>query len=300
VSSLIAVFLLLALCGPASAATRAEVSAVSKPGDAACLKCHSAGPQVAALAKTRHGVAADEHTPLCTDCHGPSQDHMSSMASSKPDRLFGPRSTTPAAERNAACLRCHQGGKRIHWTGGAHESRDVACTSCHQVHAEHDKVRDRATQSEVCFTCHKEQRAMVMRTSHHPIQEGKVVCADCHNPHGSISPKQLVRDNVNETCYQCHMEKRGPFVRTHQPVQEDCSICHNPHGSINANLLKARTPWLCQECHEPTSHRGAPGSLTTLTGSHANTLARGCLNCHANIHGTNNPSNLATERSLRR
>jgi len=140
---------------------------------------------------------------------------------------------------------------------------------------------------------------MGLRPSHHPIREGKVVCSDCHNPHGTLTPKMLVRAGVNDTCYQCHMEKRGPFVRTHQPVQERCTICHNPHGSVNMNLLKLRPPWLCQQCHEPTSHRGAPGSFTT-TGSHTNTFARGCVNCHTNIHGTNNPSDLGTERSLRR
>jgi predicted CXXCH cytochrome family protein len=95
------------------------------------------------------------------------------------------------------------------------------------------------------------------------------------------------------------MEKRGPYIRTHQPVQEDCSICHNPHGTTNPNLLKARSPFLCQECHEPTSHRGTIGSLTG-TSTAANTLARGCLNCHTNIHGTNNPTDLNNERTFRR
>ena len=112
----------------------------------------------------------------------------------------------------------------------------------------------------------------------------------------------LVRDNVNDTCYQCHTEKRGPFVRTHQPVQEDCSICHNPHGTTNDNLLKQRSPFLCQQCHEPTSHRGSLASTTGSAGGStgANLLARGCLNCHTNIHGTNNPANISNERTLRR
>jgi DmsE family decaheme c-type cytochrome len=109
----------------------------------------------------------------------------------------------------------------------------------------------------------------------------------------------MVRDTVNDTCYSCHMEKRGPFVRTHQPVQEDCAICHNPHGTTAPNLLKARQPFLCQQCHEPTSHRGNVGTLNgTSTG--ANTLARGCLNCHTNIHGSNNPANISNERTFRR
>ena len=101
----------------------------------------------------------------------------------------------------------------------------------------------------------------------------------------------MVRDNVNDTCYTCHMEKRGPFVRNHQPVQEDCSICHNPHGTTTPNLLKARPPFLCQSCHEPTGHRPSPGAFGSAgfsTGT-ANLLARGCVNCHTNIHGTNNP-----------
>jgi DmsE family decaheme c-type cytochrome len=95
------------------------------------------------------------------------------------------------------------------------------------------------------------------------------------------------------------MEKRGPFVRTHQPVQENCATCHNPHGTTNPNLLKQRSPFLCQQCHEASSHQGTPASLTgTSTG--ANTAARGCLNCHTNIHGSNNPANIGNQRTFRR
>ena len=32
----------------------------------------------------------------------------------------------------------------------------------------------------------------------------------------------------------------------------------------------------------------------------ANLLARGCLNCHTNIHGTNNPASISNERTFRR
>jgi DmsE family decaheme c-type cytochrome len=173
------------------------------------------------------------------------------------------------------------------------------------VHTGHDKVRDKTTQPDVCFTCHKQQRAEIRRPSRHPTLEGKVVCSDCHNPHGAAGEKMLVRDSVNDTCYSCHMEKRGPFVRTHQPVQENCAICHNPHGSVNDNLLRTRAPFLCQSCHEPTSHRGNVAGVTGgASGSNASgigiTLARACLNCHTNIHGTNNPRDVSNERTFRR
>jgi DmsE family decaheme c-type cytochrome len=287
-------------------AQTAEVKDKVLRGDAKCTLCHNEGgpSPVLAIGKTKHGTVADARTPTCTSCHGEAESHRNNPGQAKPERLFGKSSTTPVESRNQACLACHQGGKRTHWQGGVHAGREVGCTSCHQVHTGHDKVRDKVTQPEVCFTCHKEQRAQINRPSRHPIREGKVACSDCHNPHGTAGPKLLVRDNVNDTCYTCHMEKRGPFVRTHQPVQEDCTICHNPHGSTVDNLLKTRPGLLCQQCHEPTGHRGAipgfnPGN-DNASRSVGLTLGRACLNCHTNIHGTNNPANLPNERTFRR
>jgi DmsE family decaheme c-type cytochrome len=274
--------------------------------DAKCTRCHDETEEypVLSIGKTKHGTRADQRTPTCTSCHGESETHANKPEGvterPAPERGFSKKSTTPAEARNQACLTCHQGGTRIHWQMSLHASRDTTCTSCHQVHTAHDKVRDKQTQTEVCFTCHKEQRAQINKPSRHPIKEGKVVCSDCHNPHGSAGPKNMVRDNVNDTCYTCHMEKRGPFVRTHQPVQEDCSICHNPHGTTTPNLLKQRSPFLCQQCHEASSHQGNIASLTPTGSTSNNTLARGCLNCHTNIHGSNNPANTSNNRTFRR
>ena len=278
-------------------------------GDAKCTRCHDETEEypVLSIGKTKHGTVADKRTPTCTSCHGGSDTHINKPEGvkerPKTERSFGKKSTVSADVQNQTCLTCHQGGKRIHWSGSTHANRDTTCTACHQVHTQHDKVRDKLTQSEVCFTCHKDKRAEINRTSRHPIAEGKVACSDCHNPHGSAGRANMVRDNVNDTCYTCHMEKRGPFVRNHQPVQEDCTICHNPHGTTTPNLLKARAPFLCQQCHEPAGHIGAPGVFAAAgPGSRANAtlVARGCLNCHTSIHGTNNPVDGAGQRVFRR
>jgi DmsE family decaheme c-type cytochrome len=274
-------------------------------GDADCTRCHDETEEypVLAIGKTPHGTRADARTPTCTSCHGTSETHANKPSDAKerpkPDRMFRRGSPTTADSQNAACLSCHEGGKRMHWSLSLHASRDTTCASCHKVHNQHDRVRDKATQSEVCFTCHKEQRAQINRPYRHPIPEGKVVCSDCHNPHGSVGPKNMVRDSVNDTCYTCHMEKRGPFVRTHQPVQEDCSICHNPHGTTLPNLLKVRVPFLCQSCHEPTGHRDNLARLGFGSTS-ANFEARGCVNCHTQIHGSNNPQDVTNTRGFRR
>jgi DmsE family decaheme c-type cytochrome len=272
-------------------------------GDARCTRCHDESEKypVLSIGKTKHGTVADSRTPTCTSCHGESEAHISNPEkNSFPERSFGKNSTNSAYEKSQACLTCHQGGKRIHWAGSSHANQDTPCTACHQVHTANDRVRDKLTQSEVCFTCHKEQRNQINRPSRHPIREGKIACSDCHNPHGSAGPGMMVRDNVNDTCYTCHMEKRGPFVRNHQPVQENCSICHNPHGTTAPNLLKSRSPFLCQECHEPSTHQGSIGSFTPRDGRDNNTLARGCLNCHTQIHGSNSPLNERNERLFQR
>ena len=273
-----------------------------------CTKCHDELEKypVLSIFKTKHAVMADKRTPFadeaCITCHGKSEEHWKDKPVKEEDRLppdidFRSKSPTPVAVKNNVCLGCHQGGKRIHWDRSAHSGAELACSTCHQVHTDHDKVRDKLTQTEVCFTCHKDKRAKMRRPSRHPILEGKVACSDCHNPHGSAGPKLLVRDNVNDTCYQCHMEKRGPFLRTHEPVQENCTLCHDPHGSTNPNLLAIRPPFLCQSCHQPSSHHSTiPESTVTTAGSpslaNAVIMARGCLNCHTNIHGSNNASDV--------
>jgi DmsE family decaheme c-type cytochrome len=277
--------------------SQAETGGLVLNGDEKCTACHdeSDSPQLLAIGKTRHGVKADERTPSCTSCHGESVDHLTQKGGPKPDRTFGKNSTTSMVERNEVCLSCHQKDPKRHlWAGSTHETRGVACTACHQLHTAHDKVRDKRTQPEVCFTCHKEQRALVNKQSHHPVLEGKVSCSDCHNVHGSAGPKLLKGDSVVETCYACHMEKRGPFVHNHQPVNDDCSNCHMPHGTSADNLLKARPPLVCYQCHSGHGNPGVAGIAPQVTtGPKANTFieqGRGCLNCHTEIHGSNNPN----------
>jgi DmsE family decaheme c-type cytochrome len=277
-------------------------------GDAQCTRCHDETEEypVLAIAKTKHGTRADGRTPTCTSCHGESNLHVNRPPDAKerpkPDVMFSKDSKTPMEQRSASCLNCHQGGNRISWQSSTHGTRDVACSSCHQVHTPHDKVRDKVTQTDTCFNCHKEQRVQMNRPVHHPVLEGKMSCSSCHNVHGD-NPKQLVRASVTETCFTCHMEKRGPFVHNHPPVQEDCAICHQPHGTTISNLLKARPPFLCQECHSVDSHPAQAGQLPTgrtAASTQLGSVARGCLNCHTNIHGGNSTQNSATAGRFRR
>jgi len=282
--------------------------------DAVCTKCHDENETkpILSIYATKHGVRGDPRTPTCQSCHGESEAHVKNAEGKAtrpaPDVLFGAKSSSyssfarsPSATQNTTCMKCHSnaGGKRNFWAGSQHESHDIPCAACHEVHAKQDKVLVKATQPPVCFACHKDQRSQSNQYSHHPINEGKVACSDCHNPHGSAGPKLLKKNTVNETCFLCHAEKRGPFLWEHQPVSENCTNCHTPHGSNITPLLKSRPPFLCQECHNGPHNSKTPAGANV--GGYQNGLpsnqnpstqatARGCMNCHVMVHGSNHPA----------
>lgn len=288
---------------------------VDAPASAACVKCHDA-EDLPDSKRHAHSMSTDARTPTCVTCHGASPTHVNKPSDAKerpsPDRVFRKNTKSATSELNTTCLGCHQkDSKRALWGGSQHETADLACSSCHKNHTNQDKVLTRVTQTEVCVSCHKEQRTQLARPSHHPIPEGKMGCSDCHNAHGSAGPKLAKRDSTNDTCYTCHAEKRGPFVHSHEPVTQDCASCHNPHGSTVASMLKARPPMLCQQCHTPHvaggvgAVGGQPGVLPpTVAGQLSSAITgnvngknvvniwqgRSCTNCHTQVHGSNNPS----------
>ena len=280
---------------PAAAAPATPAPAFAGGGEQTCLKCHSTDAKVVPILQTPHAVKGDPHAPFgqdgCESCHGPSAAHVATRAN-EPAIVFKGPAISSVDAMNKACLSCHDNGLRMNWPGSQHQTSDTACVSCHTIHVKKDPVLKKETQPEKCFTCHSQQRAESFELSHHPIREGKVVCSDCHNPHGSPGPKLLKEFTVNDTCYTCHADKRGPFLWEHEPVRDDCTICHSPHGSTQTRLLKERAPFLCTNCHNEGGHQAALFSGSVTPGIGAQTLnvrmmGRGCVNCHSQIHGSN-------------
>jgi len=274
----------------------APLASIAQSNVKTCLTCHGSDPRVTAILQSPMAVMGDPRTPFaqggCQTCHGESTDHVH-MKAAYPQIVFSGPHASPVSVRNGVCLTCHENGLRMNWRGSPHQLNDIACTNCHTVHSAHDPVLVKITQPAKCFTCHAEQRADSFKFSHHPIREGKVVCSDCHNPHGSPGPHMLKEFTVNEVCYTCHMEKRGPLLWEHEPVRENCLNCHTPHGSTQARLLIERPPYLCQECHAENTHQSIPLGGQNLPGQIAaniRLMARGCVNCHSNIHGSNSPN----------
>lgn len=76
-------------------------------------------------------------------------------------------------------------------------------------------------------------------------------------------------------------------------MRENCLNCHTPHGSNQNTLLVAPIPFLCQQCHVNLRHPNdlhTPSSLGNGLHPDERAMGRGCVTCHAQIHGSNNPS----------
>jgi DmsE family decaheme c-type cytochrome len=263
-------------------------------GAKVCLTCHAS--QTADFQKTMMGrIGMTQKGKFdCENCHGPGSAHVKAgggrgvggIISFRPNDL-----SRTANDNNAICLACHERGNRTYWNGSTHETRGLMCTNCHTVM----KVVSRKSQlktvfePETCFQCHKDRRAQMFRSSHMPMREAKMVCSDCHNPHGSTTEALLKKDSINDTCYTCHAEKRGPFLFEHAPVRENCENCHVAHGSVNEFLLRIPRQRLCATCHG-FGHGLTSGPLAVQS------MGRSCQNCHNAVHGTNDPSGALLHR----
>jgi DmsE family decaheme c-type cytochrome len=256
-----------------------------------CRSCHE--EDLTLFNRTYHATLEES----CNSCHKGAEADEHLKKELEGVDVPGPDiRKLPTEDANAVCLSCHERTHHAAWEGSAHQRRGLKCIDCHAVHSFESERRQLKTAeaSETCFGCHKDIRAMSLRTSHHPVREGLMGCESCHNPHDGSRPKMIKADWVNELCYKCHTEKRGPFLWEHAPMRESCLNCHNPHGSNHDKMLQAKLPYLCQRCHLNTRHPGTlydgvtAGATAALPSNRA--VEHACKNCHQNIHGSNSPS----------
>jgi DmsE family decaheme c-type cytochrome len=290
---------------PAAHAT----AAFSADGADSCLKCHDADKEVPVLPifLTPHGSRALDGSPFaaddkqCESCHGASGEHAKRLRRNevRADAFAFDPKVDPIAKIDGKCLGCHDGQHRDDWEGGVHQRADVSCVGCHDVHARRDPMLDPKLQVDTCTTCHRETLAEIRKISAHPLRDGQMRCSDCHAGHGARDADgMLVRETKNLLCFDCHADKRGPFLWEHEPAAEDCTTCHKPHGSNHRGLLARSAPLLCQSCHSQAGHPSAAFTSAGLPSGTASAylLARSCMNCHSQVHGSNHPSGSGLSR----
>jgi len=264
---------------PASPAP--DLKGATMVGREVCATCHS--EKDAAFDKTFHGRKSLSNPKLeksCESCHGAGSLHAEG---GDPALILNPKKVDSATTAGL-CMTCHKDKALMMWKTGAHATNEVSCTQCHNIHETTNRKSLAKGGTETCYTCHKQQKADMRLSSHHPVPEGKMTCVSCHNPHGGIEGN-LKSDSKQETCIKCHGDKAGPFAYEHPPVTDDCMNCHKPHGSSTERLLKQNMPNLCLSCHRfpHSATRGGGGQGLSLTVIQQ----RGrCYDCHNQIHGS--------------
>jgi len=280
----------LLLCG-----SRGFTADNSYVGSGKCKDCH--GELAKAFTTGVHAKAGAYgfKDAGCETCHGPASGHVESGDKTG---ILNPAKADPE-EVSAKCLECHSKDKKqMFWHGSIHENQKLGCVTCHRIHGGNDKLLAKKLESDLCISCHSEVRADMFKRSKHPMRdssspttEGKMTCSSCHNAHGARTEKLIEAKSFNDKCYECHTEKKAPLLWEHSPVKEDCLTCHSPHGSSNDKMLVTKVPRLCQQCHMQGRHQtGTLGANSTYA------FNRGCLNCHSQVHGSNNPSGAILQR----
>ncbi len=265
--------------------------------------------------QTSHGRLAEGDwfgtAQACASCHGSAERHIEEA---DPEAIRNFPGADPAAD-NKLCLSCHTSASHMGaWPASEHALAGLSCVSCHTVHGRSGvHQRDAAlgqrldtVPESVCFECHSEVRAELRMPSHHPVLEGRMECASCHDVHGA-NPGLLKNPlRKNDLCLDCHTQYQGPFVFQHEPVEEDCSTCHRPHGAVSDNLLAQTEPFLCLQCHEAHFHAslaspegdrviaGTPRGNAYGEASMKHAFLTKCTQCHSQVHGSDLPSQSVT------
>jgi predicted CXXCH cytochrome family protein len=237
-----------------------------------CQACHTVSNLGNAITDTavayRSTKDARYHDVQCESCHGPGLTHASAPSSSNHPLA------SISADTNATngCGECHS---------GTHEPFVNEWKLTNAKGLSHSIVQSgTATNADLtCRGCHTAQGALnafgvtenyvekVATTGITAANALPLVCATCHDPHGSSNPKQLrfsigaasIDDNL---CIKCHQRRADPTqVTTRNSV-------HSPEGPtllgvagwfppglsagdsiIGTHGTPSRNPQLCAGCH---------------------------------------------------
>ena len=214
-----------------------------------CLSCHDFGPEspVHNVLAGSHGISGDTPDMAgrhgCEDCHGPSAAHAQAPTRTSPAVSFGPRWTATSAAQDSTCLACHEDSTARHWRDALHMVNNLTCVTCHDIHADQDRVLFEQQQAQVCTVCHKAQKkgihGMERRAARNPP------CTECHNPHDHESAQATMLSNQSAGCSHCHdLLRMADSAR----VSDKAKSYHK---------VMARPGRTCLQCHQGMAHAPA-------------------------------------------
>ena len=209
-----------------------------------CLICHAGREEHNNFRRGEHW----RNDVGCTDCHS---SHSPDPGPTRPASLTlvdenrrNPNSITVSAMLKESdpqlCLKCHTEMKAQFHLPFRHKVLEgtMKCSDCHNPHGGFELKQTRlSTGADApCLKCHVNKQGPFV-FEHAPIKvEG---CTVCHTPHGSSSPRLLVRSQVRQVCLECHSNAHEigapdtPSFHNQATVRfQNCTTCHAKiHGS---------------------------------------------------------------------
>lgn len=190
----------------------------------------------------------------CSSCHNPHTSNFSKFLINQGDRL---------------CFSCHPGiEEKISKSRSVHRPirTDKACASCHLPHSSTGPKLMEKTGIEVCLGCHR----TIIETKRDKYLHGPINnrdCTSCHDSHGSLYRKLLVKDfpegfyisydeKEYELCFSCHNRDLLRYPDTSFATEfrdgnrnlhylhvnkkdkgRSCKFCHTIHGGPLPKLI---------------------------------------------------------------
>lgn len=167
---------------------------------------------------------------------------------------------------NDTCGACHE----VHGNGGYYlfdksmgKDFEKICASCHS---------DSGIASKTAITSSHKMNVKPKKNMDIYLQDGNIVCATCHEPHGP--EKGMLRDmGEKNICFACHEDQKLVDMTKHNLAKLDylnendkkkaaanvCYACHTPHNFHKENRLmwaykpNGKEPFafeMCSDCHK--------------------------------------------------
>jgi len=275
----------------------------------------------------------------CSVCHF---EWMPEFVSGKGTEIIPYQKEKVVADEKM-CFSCHNGtvgDSRIKiWTGDKHKLTDkipdnikvpnylpldngkIACRTCHSAHgtksprdetlAESIFLRVKNSNSELCISCHKENKG----DGNHPFERlkdnaivkrlkkvggkigenGNVICESCHVPHSPKEKKLLIYYVTDsKICSICHIDKiNSQFEYIKGMLNHPINIQHTDQAELNelkksGAIYAKENEIICLTCHKP--HQGKGKGLLVIDNK-KDTLCLKCHNDHGKIKGTSHDMN---------
>lgn len=193
----------------------------------------------------------------CESCHGPGSTHIEDPDAEKP---FA--SISAGVELETGCGECHQDTHHPfveQWAASAHGN-----------------VSGFAAGREGCNTCHDGETALNVKmgesSDYVEKNDGEysdIVCATCHDPHGSDNEANLRAPitvaTTDHLCVRCHSRQGTPGLN--EPNE------HGPHAFQGLLVLGTDVGWI-----PPNSDLQDIGQIVSSHGSEGNPKL--CATCH--------------------